>query len=434
MKDYKRLTFFLIIALVVLSFNACEKLKIDNLKANAALKEGNKHYQEEKFRKAIKSYKEALELNPNLEFVNFYLGTSYASLFKPGKIDKSNQENGKLAEEYLLKTREQQPDNQKVVMALGELYNKLSMSAKASGEENAEAEAEKYFKKAEKAYLELMKKAKSNPNTYYILANFYIGHGKYDIAEEVYKKRINLNIKESDGYLYYAKYLQDKNDWDGAIKNYEYRALAIAKPDILDKIKEKDEVADKVEQIQKKRDFIDKNLKKSKALKKEDKKLMIAEKEKEIKEIGNIDELKTDLAQKEENIKKELDNISENIKALDKEKQKKVAQSYYSMGVCAWYKAFKSSPEMMSGKERMAVNEQAMNYLNKAAEFNPEDPAIYMYKNLAYRQMAIAEPLKQADYMAKAEEEATKAKRLYRKIAKAEALKKQIAEMGGAEE
>ena len=123
-----RTSFIVLIMVVVLmvGFTACEKLKITNLKANHFLRQGNGFYQEEKFKKAVTAYEQALELNPELTHIYFHLATSYASLYKPMKETEINKEYGEKALEYLLKAKEVDPDNIQIVHVLGDLYEKMN--------------------------------------------------------------------------------------------------------------------------------------------------------------------------------------------------------------------------------------------------------------------------------------------------------------------
>ena len=52
---------------IVISFSGCDQLKISNLKANKHFKLANKYFTEEKYKKAIGEYEEALKLNPEPE-------------------------------------------------------------------------------------------------------------------------------------------------------------------------------------------------------------------------------------------------------------------------------------------------------------------------------------------------------------------------------
>jgi tetratricopeptide (TPR) repeat protein len=209
-------------ALIVLSFSACQKLKIDNLKANDHFKKANKFYSEEKYKKAITEYEEALKLNPALKSSYFYLGTAYAMLYKPGDDSVRNKETGTNANDYLSKALENNPGRKEIILALGDLNDKM-----------------KNFEQAEKYYLRVLESNPKDPNIYSVLAEFYMNYDKGDKAVEMYDKRINLNPEDPEGYLFLAKYYFDRKKWDDALKYHEIRIQKIEQSAIDQKEKNK---------------------------------------------------------------------------------------------------------------------------------------------------------------------------------------------------
>ncbi len=199
------------VAIVVCAFIlvftiACQNLKMDKLKANEHFQRGNKHYADEKYKKAVMEYEEAIKLNPDLKEIYFYAGTAYSQLYKSGDEDPKNIEYGNKAVEYLQKAQEFDPANEKIIMALGYIFNKMRKSD----------EAEKY-------YLKLLEKDRSNPQAYYILADFYSSYDQGDKAVETYEKRIALDPEDPEGYLFLATYYQSKKLWDDALKAFSRR-------------------------------------------------------------------------------------------------------------------------------------------------------------------------------------------------------------------
>ena len=71
--------------LTVVAGTGCTRVQ-----AKAALKDGNKLYKEENFKKAIEEYEHAVELAPDMPEAHFYLASSYQALFRPGKEDADN--------------------------------------------------------------------------------------------------------------------------------------------------------------------------------------------------------------------------------------------------------------------------------------------------------------------------------------------------------
>ena len=426
-----------IVCIVLLSFSACQKLKVSNIKANHHFKNANGMYQEEKYKNAIDAYKKALDLNPELRIAYLYLGASYSALYKAGlplpeddeSFDKKNEENselkskieenktfidefvknkqimdrikewdqkktdlkeaegvlenlpgynnhknmvtenrvaekqyadnekfiqeveakkdsditeygqmqdkkdlnetlkttietnkidielfvkkqeyidalknidslkeeiaqqeaslkqeegfndytikvrenleherkirantaytsklvsnveyGKYAVEYLLKAREEAPENDKIINALGEIYDKLAN-----------------FEEAEKYYKMILEKTKDDPKAYYTLANFYSKYQKYVQAADMYKQRIALDPSDPEGYLFYATYLRNRGKFDSAVEVHEKRIATFLDPQILESFKEVDKLNTDLDTVRKKNQYKE-NVQKNKAI------------------------------------------------------------------------------------------------------------------------------------------------------------------------
>ncbi len=424
----KKISSFLLVtifsALIITNFSSCEKLKPQNLKAGQHLKQANKYYSEEKFKKAVEEYTAALELNPNLKGINFLLATGYANLYKPGRTSEKNAEYGNNAIEYLKKAEAEDPENEKIVMAKGELYDKLA-TAQAD-----EAKKEEFYKEAEQAYLALMEKDKTRAATYYILANFYMKHGKADEAEKTFKARIALDPNDPEGYSYYAGHLQNSGRNIEANGYHMKKFYATVNKEILAKQTEIDGIQEKVDAINKKLDYIEKHLRKNRNLKRAQKKQMIADKEAEIAEIGDIKELTAQV----DGLKKERDEMivkaEEEMLSYEEEKKKELAQTFYTMGANIFAKCHRTSPEMMGPKERLEFCTEGQVYLDKALKLDENYREAMFYKRMLYSQMAIAEPMKRDQYSALIENITKDIKRASKKIKEAEAYKKQLEQMG----
>jgi tetratricopeptide (TPR) repeat protein len=212
---------------IAISFSGCDQLKISNLKANKHFKLANKYFSDEKYKKAIFEYEEALKLNPNLKSAFYYLGSSYVSVYKPGDESEKNKEFGNKATEYLQKALELDPNNKDIVQSLGDINDKM-----------------RNFELAEKYYLQIQKFTPNDPVSYYNLAGFYNNNAKYDKAIEMYEQRIALNPSDPEGYLYLAGFYQDKRKWDEAIKNHETRIQKISENTTIEEKAKTDLLAD----------------------------------------------------------------------------------------------------------------------------------------------------------------------------------------------
>lgn len=415
---------------LALAFSGCEKLKVDNLKANSHLKAANKDYADEKYRGAVKEYEAALDLNPNLTKVHFYLGTAYASLFKPGKEGDENRMYAQKAEDQLNKAETvttEPAEKERVVMAKGELFDKLATGL------TDEAEKEAYYQKAEQCYLTLLESNKEKPATYYVLADFYKKHGKMDMADKIYQDRVSLDPKDPEGYLYYGQYLQDNARFDEAITVYNRRLWAMVNPSIIDKDREMMMLSPKLEEIRKKRDFIENTLKKNKTLPRQQKEQMIADKEQEILAIGDPTALQSQydaLLQERDALVAGMDAI---VSTMDDTKKHAVAEAHYTLGVVSWMKSYRIEDGMITDKDRMALCESGMSHLDRAVQIDENFANPYAYKKLMYLQMIRANQMKANEYNQLAEEAGETFMRIHQKLMKQKAFEEQLEQLGTEE-
>ena len=216
-KTWARLLMVLLAGAWIGSFAGCEKLKVSNLKANFHLKNANKFYTDEKYRKAIDEYELALQSNPNLQTARFYLGTSYAMIYKPGDETERNKDAARKAQENLLAAYNSTEQNsglnkQDIILALGDIFDKM-----------------RNFEEAEKYYKMVLEADPKDPKAFYVLANFYNKYDKTDLAIDMFNKRIALDPSDPEGYHYLASFYGDKRNWDKAIENHLLRIQQLEK-------------------------------------------------------------------------------------------------------------------------------------------------------------------------------------------------------------
>jgi len=358
-----------IIMVFMLNFPGCGKIKASHLKANYYLKKANKYYAEEMYKWAAEEYETALELNPDLKFVYAYLGTSYSSLYKPMKDDEKNKMYSEKAIEYLLKAKELEPGNEKIIVALGDIYEKMGN-----------------IEKAEKYYREILKKNPGDPNTYYLLAHFYTKNGKFDSADHMYQKRIRLNPEDPDGYHYYVGFLQDQRRWKDAIENHEKRLYAMLDPGIILTLQEIDQLQSDKEDIKK------------------------------TKELNT-------------RLKNKIKQAENTIKAFDPVKKQEVAEVYYSIGNVCWNWSYQTPVDFMSPQERSPIIEKGLQNLKRAIEIVPGYPDPYAYIGLLYREKIKVDPLKRDEYVKLNEKYNKKFAELHKRKKRSEEYRKQLEEM-----
>ena len=323
---------------------------------------------------------------------------------------EENEAYRKKAVDYLQKARDFDPDNEKIVLALSELYDKMGN-----------------FEEAEKYYLEMLEQAPENPRAYYTLAEFYKKNGQFEKAGDMYEKRLALNPEDPEAYLFYINFLQDVRKWDEAVKYHNVRIGLIIDPGILEIQQELGRVEQDLEKISRLEQYIE-NVNKNRSIPADQKKQLLDEKEQELSEIGSKEDLAADREAKLNQITEKIDLSTEELETLPEEKKKVLADAYYRLGVVLWNKSYQTPSDLMGPKERLQVCDEGFSALEKATILNPEFPDPWAYMKLLYLQKIIAEPLKRETYVKKGDEAGAKFTELRKKMLAREAYLRELEE------
>ena len=205
---------------IVVSTVACQKLNVNNLRANYYFNKGNALFNEKKYPKAIEEYEQAVKFNPNLKEAFRYIGESYKMIYAPGKDSDDNKLRGAKALNALVKAYEIDPDNKEIIYSLGDMYDKLHD-----------------IPNAEKMFLRIIELDPGNMNNYYIAAEFYKRYAGENAdlktkAEQMYLRRIETDPDAVQGYAYMANYYDNlptadfKDKFDRAL-DYHQKRLSI---------------------------------------------------------------------------------------------------------------------------------------------------------------------------------------------------------------
>ncbi len=205
---------------IVVSTVACQKLNVNNLRANYYFNKGNALFNEKKYPKAIEEYEQAVKFNPNLKEAFRYIGESYKMIYAPGKDSDDNKLRGTKALNALVKAYEIDPDNKEIIYSLGDMYDKLHD-----------------IPSAEKMFLRIIELDPGNMNNYYIAAEFYKRYAGENAdlktkAEQMYLRRIETDLDAVQGYAYMANYYDNlptadfKDKFDRAL-DYHQKRLSI---------------------------------------------------------------------------------------------------------------------------------------------------------------------------------------------------------------
>jgi len=193
----QRIVFAAAAVAVILAFTGCQDISYSKLSANYHFGKANSLFRENQYRKAITEYEATLKYNPNMTQAYRFLGESYKQLFKPGVDTPLNKELEQKTLAALTKALEIEPNNRDIIYSLGDMYDKT-----------------RKFDEAEKLYLRIIELQPENMSNYYVVAEFYKRYAaeKKEVAnkaESMYLRRIETDPDNPQGYAYMATYLQE---------------------------------------------------------------------------------------------------------------------------------------------------------------------------------------------------------------------------------
>jgi tetratricopeptide (TPR) repeat protein len=212
-KRTQRIVFAAAAIAVIFAVTGCQDISYSKLASNYHFGKANSFFRENQFRKAITEYEATLKYNPNLTQAYRFLGESYKQLFKPGVDTPLNKELEQKALAALTKALEIEPNNRDLIYSLGDMYDKT-----------------RKFEDAEKLYLRIIELQPENMSNYYVVAEFYKRYSadKPEVAkkaESMYLRRIETDPDNPQGYAYTATYLQEvAGGPEELLKSYEKAA------------------------------------------------------------------------------------------------------------------------------------------------------------------------------------------------------------------
>jgi tetratricopeptide (TPR) repeat protein len=209
----QRIIFAVAALAIIFAFTACENLSYSKLSANYHFGRANSYFRENQYRKAITEYEATLKFNPNMTQAFRFLGESYKQLYKPGVDTPLNKELEAKTLDALTKALAIEPDNKDIIYSLGDMYDKL-----------------RKFDEAEKLYLRIIQLEPEDMSNYYVVAEFYKRYASDNKeiakkAESMYLRRIETDPDNPQGYAYMATYLQEAAGGpEELLKSYERAA------------------------------------------------------------------------------------------------------------------------------------------------------------------------------------------------------------------
>jgi len=212
-KTTQRLFIAAALLAVIFAFTACQNISYSKLSANYHFGRANSFFRENQYRKAIAEYEATLKFNPKMIQAFRFLGESYKQLYKPGVESQINKELETKTLAALTKALEIEPNNKDIIYSLGDMYDKL-----------------RKFDEAEKLYLRIIELEPEDMSNYYVVAEFYKRYSADNReiakkAESMYLRRIETDPENPQGYAYMATYLQEvAGGPEELLKSYERAA------------------------------------------------------------------------------------------------------------------------------------------------------------------------------------------------------------------
>jgi tetratricopeptide (TPR) repeat protein len=195
---------------VVFALSGCQNISYPKLAANYHFGRANSFFRESQYRRAITEYEATLKFNPGMTQAYRFLGESYKQLFKPGVDTPLNKELETKTLDALTKAMAIEPNNKDIIYSLGDMYDKI-----------------RKFDEAEKLYLRIIELEPENMSNYYVVAEFYQRYASENKeiaqkAESMYLRRIETDPDNPQGYAYMATYLQEvAGEPEVLLKSYE---------------------------------------------------------------------------------------------------------------------------------------------------------------------------------------------------------------------
>lgn len=206
------------VLLLAVSASACGKYSIGNLRALMAFKEGNVLYGKGDFTNAVQSYEEAIQHNPDMGIVYFFLANSYDNLYRPGRGDEAaGQENLRKAVENYNKAIQVIKDDEPSGAQIRKLSYEYLIAAYGPDKLNDFTQAEPIAKR-------LIDMEPNEPGNYRTLGQLYADQGRYEEAESYFLKSASIRPNDPLGYTYLAGYYNDQGDFEKTMAAWEKRA------------------------------------------------------------------------------------------------------------------------------------------------------------------------------------------------------------------
>jgi tetratricopeptide (TPR) repeat protein len=189
------------------------------LQAARAVKAANQAYQRQDYKEAAELYEQAIQANPDLAPILFYIGNSYDQQYKPSRrgependalLDKAVKYYQEAADKLALS---ESPDDKK----LAKLSLEYLVSVYGVDKMNDPARAEPVVQK-------MIQLEPGEPTNYFALAKIYEDAGVYDEAEQMLLWAKQAKPSDPAVYMQLAGYYNRQNEFEKTIEALQDRA------------------------------------------------------------------------------------------------------------------------------------------------------------------------------------------------------------------
>lgn len=197
----------------------CGKYSINSLRATQAFQTGNQMYMRGEWTMAAQEYDRAVSLNPDLGYAYFFLGNSYDNLYKPTKRGEAENDAyiGKAVENYKLAIAKlkgnQEPDAPKILKLSFQYLIAAYGTDKLNDLEQAVPIAQ-----------DLISSEPNEPTNYQALGKLYEENGRYEEAEQMFRKAIEVKSDDPLAYEVLAGYYDRQGETQKTLDSLEKRA------------------------------------------------------------------------------------------------------------------------------------------------------------------------------------------------------------------
>jgi tetratricopeptide (TPR) repeat protein len=200
----------LVLAVAVMSAGCGQ---IGKIKAKMAVQKGNPAYTAQNYKEAAQYYEQALQNDPSMTDLYFFLGNSYDNLYRPAKKgDPTNDAYLTKAVEFYKKGAEQAQTASIKQLSLQYLVNTYNSPDKM----NDPAQAEPLL-------LSMIQLDPTDTRNYFVLSRIYEDAGDYDRAEQQLLTAREKKPKDSSVYMNLAGFYQRQGNFDKLIEAVQER-------------------------------------------------------------------------------------------------------------------------------------------------------------------------------------------------------------------